>query len=63
MTSSRDEMAALRERFGTGIEVIFDGPPESCPTCDHAIEQLTLALDLSGLDPLTCAGCGAVLAA
>ena len=56
-----DELGALRERFGEGVELIFDGPADSCPICHFSVEQLEL--DLPGIDPLTCDTCGAVLAA
>jgi len=58
-----DDLAEVRLRFGGSVDVVFDGTSEQCPVCDTTIEQLMLALDLGGIEPLACSGCGAVLAA
>jgi|FLYL01.1.fsa_nt_gi ribosomal protein S27E len=39
-----------------------DQPPVACPGCGVTAEPDDLILDLEGTKPLTCRGCGAVLA-
>ncbi len=58
-----DEVQELLERFGTSLRPLFDGPAAECPACRGAVDQLTLALGLAGIGHLSCAHCGAVLAA
>lgn len=58
---NEDEIGYLLERFG--LELTFDGPAAECPVCRGTIDQLALALDITGINDLVCRDCGAVLAA
>ncbi len=58
-----DELAVTIDRFGPGLEVVFEGPADRCPVCTGVIDQLVLDLDLVSTIPACCSECGAVLAA
>lgn len=57
------ELRLLVERFGPAARVAFDGPAADCPVCRGEVDQLTLVLDLAGVEPAACRSCGVLLAA
>ena len=63
----RDTRSGMSDPFDLIAELeavpVFDGPVEFCPVCQGSLEQLALALELEGLRPAACNGCGAVMAA
>jgi hypothetical protein len=58
-----DEVRWLVELFGLTMTPHFEGPEAECPICRGAIGQHALTVDPTGVEPLACHVCGAVLAA
>ena len=63
MSNPEVELQELLNRFGGGVEVVFDGEAEACPICHHNLIQLSLLFEESGFGSSACEHCGAVLAA
>ena len=63
MTNPAIEMQELLERFGGGVQLVFDGSASECPICHHHLYQLALAFEESEFGSTSCENCGAVLAA
>jgi hypothetical protein len=63
MSSPEVELQELMNRFGAGIELVFEGAAEECPICRHDLSQLALIMAESGFGSTACEHCGTVLAA